>query len=97
MAQPQLQQNRHTNQWPTYPIPNVSNTPNLGNVVYTINRVYDGKEYMLKTVKPHRVWTQKSSEALIFHDATGARVLINQFFKNEPQDDITVGRIPVGD
>lgn len=84
MATPQVQQTNN---------PTGTKT---GDYIYTVNCRYDGDEYMLKEVKPNRVWTKKQEEALTFHDASGARICLNLFFKGVNLDDIFIGRQRVG-
>lgn len=69
--------------------------PPIGGYNYTVNRSYRGEEYMLKEVRPSRVWTKNPREALIFHDTAGAHVCIIAFFKGDEQKKVFVGKVPV--
>lgn len=64
-----------------------------GNIVFTVNRVYEGNEYMLKMARPNRVWTKNPKHALVFHDTPGARVCIIAFFKSHEHQDVFIGRL----
>lgn len=63
------------------------------NYVFTVNRMYEGEEYMLKMARPQRVWTKNTKHALVFHDTPGARVCIIAFFTPKEQNEVYIGRM----
>ena len=83
MSQPQINQ------------PVAHRSQSAANFIYTVNRRYDGVDYMLKSVKP-RTWTTKQEDALIFHDISSANICINLFVEKELLSEVSVGRIRIG-
>ncbi len=72
---------------------NPTTHPPPGGFSYTVNRSYQGEVYMLKTVRPNRVWTKNPRHALVFHDTAGAHVCIIAFFKGEEQKKVFIGQV----